>query len=198
MRNDLLTLGIENTMIPNVLKSVDLLKKEIEKTSYNKKTKAVKEAARKLKNNINKIMEYSDYGELFVFHKFIYDNVEEYLLFLDWIQQLPKSANKHQISLIYVKVGGILKINFPLQKSIKDQEQKIDWGLKKEKNCIFQNLFEDSEDLRKENNDFDKDEHYKSLYDIVNEKYENIGGELILKSRLDPGIKVNIRRDYTL
>lgn len=198
MRKDLLTLGIENTMIPNVLKSVNLLHKEIEKTAKNKKTKAVKEAARKLKNNINKIMEYSDYGELFVFHKFIYDNVEEYLLFLDWIQQLPKSANNHEISLIYVKVGGILKLTFPIQKSIKDQEEKIDWGLKKEKNCIFQNLFEDSEDLRKENDDFDKDEHYKSLYDIVNEKYKNIGGELILKSRLDPGIKVNIRRDYRL
>ncbi len=207
VQKDLIKLGMKNTMIPNVLESVSLFKKEAEKTIENKNTKAVKEAARKLKKHINKIMEYSDYGQLFVFHKFIYDDLEEYLLFLDWVQTLPKSANNNQISIIFFKIQGLLKVTFPLEKSIKEQEEEIIWEVKKndfwsdksEVKTLYSALFESKEEIDNYKEMEENPAQYsKSLQDIVNEKYENIGGELIVKSRLNPGIKINERRDYML
>ena len=204
---------MKETIIPNVLLSISFFEKEAEKTIENKNTKAVKEAARKLKKHINKVMEYSDYGQFFVFHKFVYDNLEEYLLFLDWVQTIPKIPDSYHLSIIFLRVQGLLKVTFPLEKSIKEQEEEIVWEVKRydfwgdkaetakkteEKKSCFQNLFEDSEDIRKENDYFDNEIPYTNFRDIINEKYENVGGELILKSRLNPGIKLNIRRDYKL
>lgn len=207
VQKDLVKLGMVNTVIPNVLESVSLFKKEAEKTIENKNTKAVKEAARKLKKQINKIMEYADYGQLFVFHKFIYDDLEQYLLFLDWVQTLPKSANNKHVSIIFLKVKGLLKVTFPLEKSIKDQEEEIIWEVKKndswsnksEVKTSYSALFESKEEMDNYK-EIEKNPacYSKSLQDIVNEKYENIGGELIVKSRLNPGIKINERRDCIL
>lgn len=195
VRQDLIKLGMKNTMIPNVLESVSLFKKEAEKTIENKNTKAVKEAARKLKKHINKIMEYSDYGQLFVFHKFVYDNLEDYLLFLDWVQTLPKSANPNQVSIIFFKVQELLKVTFPLEKSIKQQEEQIVWEVKENdfwadkseaKKKPFSLPIFDSEKEMQEYKEREENpaDYIKSFEDIIGDLYTTETGVPVLKSRI--------------
>jgi hypothetical protein len=109
-----------------------------------------------------------------------------------------------------VKYNTLLRLDIKnlktnIKKIIVFQEEKIDW--QQEIICMpttstisaFKNLFDNEGEIVEfieTNNNPAK--YTKSFAEIINEKYENINGELILKSRLHPDIKTNTRRDYKL
>ena len=201
MRKDLIEIGLLHNNLPEVVKSIFAFHKMIKNIEDN--PKAVKEAARKLKQKIEKIMEYVELGKMYEFQKVVQVTLDEYLPFFAYIQKLPQKMTTRQSTLLVVKYRKLLRLDVRnldvIIKKIIDQEDTIDWGVEISKKPFSLPIFDSEEEMNEYKEREENPARYsKSLQDIVNEKYENVGGELILKSRLNPGIKINERRDYKI
>ncbi len=202
MRKDLIEIGLLHNNLPEVVKSIFAFHKMIKNIEDN--PKAVKEAARKLKTKIEKIMEYVELGKMYKFQKVVHDTLDEYLPFFAYIQTLPKKMTTRQSTLLVVRYNKLLRLDIRnldiIIKKIIDQDDTIDWGVEISKKPFSLAIFDSEEEMQEYKEREESPTSYsKKFQSIVNELYEKTNsGELILKSRLNPGIKINERRDYKI